>query len=270
MTLAITNRYQVGSTASTTFKTSSSFTPSASSKLYVMGWGQALAGGPHVLAVTDSLGTLTWSQKATAGTPSAGFRSVIYLWETTIGASPSAMTVTVTSSGATTPDVTMAVFEVTGNSPQIKSGQVVAAHQAAPATITTGTLPAAATSGNLVILTEGANRDSFTAITTPADMTLLARTSAGSQYEQVSVVYSTTFTGTSDTHSNSPDNEDAGTVLFEIEEAGGGSTDPGYGYVLQESGGNDRITLEDSSGFLLLDTAAAAPIPPDIVLPPRR
>lgn len=269
MTLAITNRYQVGSTASTTFKTSSSFTPSASSKLYVMGWGQALAGGPHVLAVTDSLGTLTWSQKATAGTPSAGFRSVIYLWETTIGASPSAMTVTVTSSGATTPDVTMAVFEVTGNSPQIKSGQVVAAHQAAPATITTGTLPAAATSGNLVILAEGANRDSFTQLTIPADLTLLARTATGgSTYEHVAVSYSTAFTGTSDSHSNSPDNEDTGTVFFEIEETV--SADPGYGYVLQESGGNDRITLEDSSGFLLLDTAAAAPIPPDIVLPPRR
>jgi hypothetical protein len=59
-------------------------------------------------------------------------------------------------------------------------------------------------------------------------------------------------------------------AAIEIQDAGGGGgSDPGYGYILQEDG-TSRITLEDGSGFLLLDTAEAAPIPPIIALPPRR
>lgn len=265
MTLAITSRIQSGATASTASKVTSSFTPSASSKLYVYGFVETLIATNPALSISDSVG-LSWTLKRSDG-PVGTFRATQYLWEADIGGSPAAMTVTLTLSGPASADIAMAVFDVTGNSPQIKSGQVIGAIAATPATVTTGTLPTAATSGNLVVIAEGANRDSFTAVGTPAGFTVLpTRPSGGSQYELVGISYSTAFTGTSTSHSNSPDNEDAGTILLEIEEAA--PVDVGYGYVLQESGGNDRITLEDDTGFLLLDTAEADPIPPELVITP--
>src|SRR5690349_9605345 len=162
MTLAITNRYQVGSTASSSSKTSSAFTPSNNSKLYVVGWSQSLSGTSVSLSISDNTGgALIWTQKAIHNpTPSGGLRPIVVLWETDIGVA-SSMTVTVTNVNGGTPDVAMMVFDVTGVSPQIKTGQVVANVQASPTTVDPGPLPVASTSGNLLIWAEGANRDSF-------------------------------------------------------------------------------------------------------------
>jgi hypothetical protein len=221
MTLVITNRLQVGYTGSAkTSYVSASFTPSARSKLYCLVWVEHNFGElPTITSVAG--GSLTWTKKSSASS-SGGFPGEISLWEADIGSSPSSMTVTMTSDISAY--VTYAIFDVKGFGPAIVDGQIVASATGEDTgggvpTLTTGTLPNAATTGNLVICCAAGNRDSGTVIATPSGFTVLGTPpSGGGQFELCKVSYSTSFTGTSTSFSNSPDNEDMGSIFLEIEE----------------------------------------------------
>jgi hypothetical protein len=136
------------------------------------------------------------------------------------------MTITITVEATRSSYISYAIFDVTGSTPTIVTGQTHAlVDTVASTSITAGPLPAAATSGNLVICAAGANRDSGTVVPAPSGFTTLGTPpSGGGQFELERISYSTTFSSTSTTYSNDPDDLHAGNVLFEIANGAGGVT----------------------------------------------
>lgn len=232
MSLVATARAAVGSSGQVASKGSGAFTPAANSKLYVKAWGQNTALAAFTFTIADTSG-LSWTLKDSV--TGGSFAGKAYLWEASVGAAPVSTTVTITAV-TNNAEIVILAFDVTGNTPQIKSGQLV--HSIATdgqATVNSGVLPAAVLSGNLAVLAEAANRDSFTVLVTPASWTSLEKTpSGGGNYEQGMIATNPTFTGTSVSHSNGIDNESYATFLFEIEEAG---SPPAVVPLALESGG---------------------------------
>jgi hypothetical protein len=107
MAVAFTARANIGATG--TVVTTASFTPSANSRLFAI--AGARAGGAVVPVVTDSLGG-TWTLLPTSNIDAGNSCGALYYRD--IGASPAAMTVTATSTGATQTGVMC--FDVTGHS----------------------------------------------------------------------------------------------------------------------------------------------------------
>jgi hypothetical protein len=112
MAVAFSARAFLGATG--TVVTTASFTPSANSRLFVI--AGARAGGAVVPVVTDSLG-LTWTT-LTGSNIDAGNATGIFCY-CDIDASPAAMTVTATSTGAT--QTAVMVFDVTGHSTDLSN-----------------------------------------------------------------------------------------------------------------------------------------------------
>ncbi len=258
MSLALTHRTSAGEASSTrTSKTSASFTPSANSKLYVFAWAQSGNTTDPSLTLSDSAG-LTWTAVEDAAAAVGAFAPHVSLWEATVGASPVAMTVTVSSTPAAY--IALSVFDVTGNNPTIVAGQVASnVVDGTGEPIATGTLPAAVTPGNLTIVAAGANRDSAQAVPAPSGFTVLDAISGGGNFEETTISYSTAFTGTSTSYSNAPDHENAGSVIFEIEEAAlptsEGTASGSYAYAGSTSGSTEHAGTASGS---YADTGSAA------------
>jgi hypothetical protein len=214
--LTFTSRASAGSSSLSTSVTSASFTPAANSKLYVLAWVQTDSANPssNTVLSTPTGGSLTYTLKASSG-PTGGASSRVYLWEATAPGSPSAMTVGISSGGSSY--IAYGIFDISGTSPAMVSGQCVAATNADfVATHTTGTLPSTTVSGNMVICAAGANRDSFTAIPLPATFTTQINASGGANFEAIRVSNHSAVAITSTSFSLSTDNLSAGSVLFEM------------------------------------------------------
>jgi hypothetical protein len=206
-------------TSTATTKVSGSFTPVANTKLYAAVFGQMPTFVAFTIAISGT-GGLTWTLVDSEVNAATGASS-IYLWEASVGASPSAQTVTFTA----TQSVYMAhtIFSAVGNNVSIKSGQI--AHGAAndgATTLTTGSLPAATTPGNLALLIAGANRDSATAIPTPAGFLPFVTSSGGGAFEFMRVSGSWTSVISSTSYSLATDNEASLAILIELQEASSG------------------------------------------------
>ena len=231
-------------------RVSGSFTPAATAKLYAFLWTETTPGTGLTLSVTDSLGNAVgsgWTTVLDSGLLSGGVgRARFAIWELDTGSSPSARTVTFSAS-ETTGAIAYGIFAVTGNSPQIKSGQKQV-DGAVGASITVGDFPVAATSGNLVVMAVGANKDTSSAPTTPTGFTVLFSVAGGGKYEAPAAFYRTDFTGVNAVFNNTGDsaNISAG-VLLEFEEAG---PPPPILGLLAEDG---KALLDESGRWLLAD-----------------
>lgn len=275
MALAASLQASGGANAANSPKTSASFTPPANAKLYVFGWCQSAAGisgDAAALTISDSAG-LTWSVVTNGNLP-AEFSSSAWLWEAQVGASPSAMTVTITNSslsGSGGAALTHAVVAVTGAStPTVVTGQAHTAVTATgTATLTAGPLPAAATSGNLVLIFAGANDDSGANLGAASGFTSLVN--GGGPFETVKAEYSTTFAATSKTFANATDNEGAGVIIVEISEGagggGGGGTPDGVAANWLSTPPGRISPAGRLSAWRGVPTDAVVP-PPTVALPP--
>jgi hypothetical protein len=114
MAIAFTARASIGAVSTTV--TTASFTPAANSRLFAIGGARPSTGVPPV--ITDSLGG-TWTLISGSNVDFGNVAGSMYYRD--IGASPAAMTVTATSTGAT--QVGVQAFDVTGYSTDLSNFQ---------------------------------------------------------------------------------------------------------------------------------------------------
>lgn len=235
---------------------------------------------------TPTGGGLTYSLVGKAGeSPTlpwaslTGFLTGAALWSAPIGSSPSAHTIVGDANSTTNVEFYAATaLDITGHnvgSPivqsKVNSAALGSASDTAAGTVTLDATPA---SGNLVVLFAFASADSGGAFTAP--------TVGGQSLTQVWNQNNAGFVHVGMWHRTVDGSESNATftcsdlgqqvgswVMVAVEIAAAGPTDPGYGYTLQEDG--SKIVLEDGSGFLLNDTAEAAPSAslPLLVMGPR-
>lgn len=175
--------------------------------------------------MSDSLSSAGWTQVADTGliVNSSGNRGRGYLWELDTGPSPAARTVTITNNSAF--GACYSVWSVTGDSPQIKAGQLaVDAYNGTggSGSLTIGDLGVAATNGALVICVIGANIDTIGPFPTPSGFSVVNATArpSGSHYEAPAVFDRTDFTDVNVATSNINNAaNNFGGVLIEFEEA---------------------------------------------------
>jgi hypothetical protein len=209
-------------------KTSASFTPPANSKLYLFSWAQS-SGTPSGTynAPTNTGGLAFTAIKGPTGLWGS-FNDQDALWEADVGASPSAMTVTVNLTHGAWP--ALIVLAVTGNSPRIKSGQLVRGQILGGGTglCPVGPLPVAPTPGNLVVCFKGANKDTGTDIPKVANagFSKLFTTPTGAFFEVAGADSCIDFTGagwngSATNYPNTGDvQDDCMSIVAEFEEAG--------------------------------------------------
>lgn len=137
MAIVFTARASIGATA--TSVTTASFTPTANSRLFAIASSRPANGVPPV--VTDSLGG-TWTLLTGSNIDFGNINGSIYYRD--IGASPAAMTVTATSTGAT--QVGIQCFDVTGHSTDL-SNYASNTNAAGDPTVVLPSAPAAASFG---------------------------------------------------------------------------------------------------------------------------
>lgn len=202
--------------------TTSSFTPTANSKLFVFSWFNRHAGSP-ALDPTVTGGSLTWTRLINAAENAQ--RWTVGLHSAPVGASPSSMTVTYDANpggGDAWGYGGIAVFDVAPSSSAIKGSQSATATSnygsgSATASHTSGTLGAACTNGNLAVFCLGVeDSDPGAAPSTPSGWTaLIAQVGA---YKKACVFYRTDFTGTSVTCSDlGAWGMNAGSILLEMQ-----------------------------------------------------
>jgi hypothetical protein len=190
-----------GATPEVASDTSTSFTPQASAKVYVAMMTQSAA-AYTVGTPVDSAGTpLTWTKILDVGT-TGGFRGRLTVFESSdTGGAPAARTIQVRTSSGTF-WVGYTIWSIAGQSIKQQSPGVF---QASGTTVSTGSLPVAATNGNIVVVVAGHNKDSGTPIPTPAGWTALSLDVTGGRIEFSGVFYRTNFTATSEVVSTASD-----------------------------------------------------------------
>lgn len=135
--MAITTTHITTTGATSTTATTSSFTPSANSRLFALGGSRTAAGVAPV--ITDSLGS-TWTLVPSSDIETGNVNASLYYLD--IGGSPTSMTVTVTSTGAT--QVAVGVTEVTGHSTDL-TNFVTDTDAAGDTSLTTAAMAASST-----------------------------------------------------------------------------------------------------------------------------
>lgn len=194
-------------------RTSVSFRPRASSRVYVVTWGENAAGAQG--NPVDSDGTLTWTRLIDDG-PFGPFNARFAVFESSdTGLTPATRTLTMGPASGTS-QFAYAIWEVQGESvKQDAYGGI-----ATGATASTGTLASAATNGNIVAIVAGHNRDTGTRIPTPSGWTELTKGAGGAGiFEFIGLFYRTDFTGTSatvDTSSDSTNSHVAGIIEWQV------------------------------------------------------
>lgn len=192
--------------------TTSSFTPSANSKLYVAAFARAHDSSTNAPDIGCSGGSLTWTrQTQSSTTATSAKRSRSALLEASVGSSPSSMTVTIdltTGAPVGWGWIAAVVFDVTPSTTSIKSGQITSKSErygsgsgSSSATHTTTAFPGACTNGNLAVFALGClDADPGEAMAVPSGWTALANPSG--EGDRMSVFTRTDFTGTSVTCSD--------------------------------------------------------------------
>lgn len=137
MAVAFAGRASIGATAAAV--TTASFTPAANSRLFAIGSSRPASGVPPV--ITDSLGG-TWTLVPGSAIDNGNINGSVYYQD--IGASPAAMTVTATSTGAT--QVGIQCFDFTGHSADL-SNFSFNINAAGDPTVVLPSVPAAASFG---------------------------------------------------------------------------------------------------------------------------
>lgn len=187
--------------------TTGAFTPGANSLLCLFVFADSTTTGID-LTVTANTGGLTFTQQLQ--TAQSNFDTEFQraaLWTAPVGGSPGSMTITI-DAGASTKTAFMGygvsyMSDGSGNPPQIKAGQIIGNSEndagGNTETHTSGTLPAAATSGNLTAFNMGVQNDATGAMTGPSSggFSLLYDTAATATFAAGGCATSTTFTGTS-------------------------------------------------------------------------
>jgi hypothetical protein len=242
VTITTTSRASAsnGTTGAQTL-TSASFTPAANSKVYIVAW-TSRTGGAVTLDITLTTTITGWTSTPVGNrlvfpTPAnfvsdSTFHGTIALFEGHMGASPSAGTITLdwaTSTG--TAWGAFQVFDATGSTalPSIKSGQLVANAVSKGGgnseTATSATLPSTTVSGNTVVAAIGCSIDTSGAASTPTPATFSAITTPQTATNStVGIWKNTAMTNTVVSWSDCGQQVGiAGTVVFELEEAGGSS-----------------------------------------------
>lgn len=210
MAFSLTSRVNANNGASSSQTlTSSSFTPTANSRLFIFAAGERDA---HVSAQSWSIsntGGLSFTLLDTStiyswnGDSNYALNSVC--WYADVGASPSSMTVTVDPfTGTETAFISLIGFDVTGydsGTPfaqaSVDDGAQLGGGDSETDSIALGSAP---TSGNLVVVFAGAGADSGGAISTPTGYTALI--SQNNSYTQAACFYHTSTTTASVTISD--------------------------------------------------------------------
>jgi hypothetical protein len=228
--ISLTTRLSAGYSGSdAATATSASFTPSANSKLYVVVFVVDGGGDGSDLDIvhTSNTGGLTFTRLIQSTHSGGGNGGKIALFEASVGGSPSSMTVTfdVDSDGSETAYTWIGAFDATGTSVQVKSGQIITSvgdgSGGSSASLASGTLPSAVTSGNTAVFIIGRNNDGGAAASVPSGWT--AQFNPTDTYISGVCFKKTDFTGTSVTCTDVGDFIYAmGSILLELEEAGGG------------------------------------------------
>jgi hypothetical protein len=230
---AITLRYSstsIGFTGIQT-RTSSSFTPTANSTLYVWAYGES---DNHATSFSWSLsntgglsfGSALYTTGDAGWAGDTNYRSHGALFSATVGGSPSSMTVTADPFAGTenAQAIGMIIFDVTDDAVEIVQAATDAEQDAGGSTEThtTGTLGSAATTGNLTIFALGAAGDDVGAASTPSGWTALSSQSDSQRHQ--ALFYRTNFTGTSETCTDLGTSVGASvSVLFEITDGSSGT-----------------------------------------------
>jgi hypothetical protein len=227
MTITVTPRASAGeSTGSAQTKTTTSFTPTANSMLYMFA-GAARDGAGVAIDLTESANTggLTFTRLIQSGTGGTFFGAAA-LWEAAVGSSPGSMTITIDAgAGAIVGYIAYSVFDVIGSLDgiRVKTGQIKANAEADAGgnteTHTTGTFDVAATTGNAVIVGFSSNSDGGGSPAVPASGGFSAIHTTVGTFTNISTFASTTFTGTNTTCPDLGQTVNgSGSVLFELEE----------------------------------------------------
>lgn len=215
--------------------TTSAFTPVSNTRLVIYARGDSATTGVD-LSITSNTGGLTLGApdyQFTQQSADLAFNRIA-AWFPAIGTSPGSMTVTIDAGASTkTAWITYGVVYVTdgtGTAPQLKAGQVIGSNAdnagGATETITSGTLPTAATSGNVTLFLIGRNNDNAGTATAPATFSALHDTGA-IQFESVVAFSSTTFTGVSTTCTDLGTTiENSNSILAEFEAGTSSSVNP--------------------------------------------
>lgn len=232
MAIAITQRASsTNGTTSGGSLTSSSFTPTANSRLFVF----AIASrdghtATRAWSITDTSGR-TWTKLAESTLTNwetfADYGGNVVCWYTDVGASPAAMTVTVDPSATGNDWMSLVAFDVTGHDTSTPFPQAAVANGAAvnPVSNTasgTLTLGSAPNSANTVLALFG-SADGINGFTVPSGYTALTNQAQG--YTQAGVFHRTGSTVTTAVCSDLGDNVGlwAG-IIFELKVAAAGGT----------------------------------------------
>lgn len=236
MTITVTARASVPSDASTHLSiVSGSFTPSASSRVVIVGFAQPNSGDPGTLIDPDIETSITGWTTPPARTfltnnVSMGFRPHLAVFEGVMGASPAEGDMTVIWDLGWDCYGAFQVFDLTGTIaiPTHKQTAATKVEQDTGGnseTHATNSLGAAATTGNTAIVAFTANADNAGACATPSGWTAVG-TPQSAVVITVGIFKRTDFTGTSETCTDLGQVVGcSGSVLFEFEEVGGGESE---------------------------------------------
>jgi hypothetical protein len=203
-----------GSGTGTTSAVTGSFTPAADSRLIFAVGARKNAGVPAQPTITDSLGSLTWTEIADAqnnfgADPDIRLR---VFYSTSVGGSPSSMTVTGScADGATT---TVNGFAITGSDTDFSNFATAANSSSGDPSCTLPNTPAALIAGFMVAA--GA-----AAVTPPTGFSELHELVSGNLRPESCYDDSSPTTGA---HTWSSTNGNSAGVVFEIKEAAAGGT----------------------------------------------
>jgi hypothetical protein len=205
MAFSVTSRISENDGESSgTSHVTASFTPTASSRLFVFaGAERDNSTAARSWSITDSLGGTGWTLLDTSTlvdwVTSDTYAGNCVAWYKDIGGSPSAMTVTVDGEASDSAFYSVIVFDVTGYDtgaafPQASvdnGASVDPVSDSASGTLTLGSSP---TNGNLVVGMFWSSADDGGGFATPSGYSVLSNQSGTSQFQQAGVFYRTDTT----------------------------------------------------------------------------